>query len=221
VDQRTGETKIQRWQLAPIPGNTLSPDDALRRLDHPLPEGLDTTLRLVQTNAAIADNSKNRWLSSPLGLDGVDTLFFYKTAPLGQWVWWTVVQLNRPQQGRIQEYLYVDAVTGTTTSACLGPRSAPIACEGETEGGTAPRAGPWLMVTGQVKSAAVGKLVIVTTVDMSASLKKGTELTFEFTQPYLRRINFHSGDYVNVRYENRPDGLRVREITFTPVQYQP
>jgi len=70
------------------------------------------------------------------------------------------------------------------------------------------------MVTGQVKSASAGRLIIVTDRDISASLRKGTVMTFELNQPHLQSINFQSGEFVTINYETQSGRMLPHEISF-------
>jgi hypothetical protein len=241
---------VEKWQMAPVPGNILSPDDALRRLNRPLRgdpyhvrisaearraghRGL-LDLKLVQVGAAVADSSRNmtQWgsLADALGVRRGDVDVFARTAPLGKWIWWTVVEQDRPYPGsdprgpgtprRVREYIYIDAVSGKATSHCQGPSPSPIPCQEEAAPGIPPRADSLLGVTGEVKSASAGRLVIVTDRDMSASLRKGTEMTFELNQPHLRSFNLRSGDYVTIKYENQSGRMIAHEITLRPLGYR-
>jgi hypothetical protein len=216
VESRTDTIQeVQKWQMTPVPGNILSPDDALRRLNRPLPDdpyGAVLRLNLVQTSAALADYS---WASvRTLGTSMDVDIFFFKTSPLGKWIWWTVVKQDRPLLGRVHEYIYIDAVTGKATSACQGPRTGLIPCQAEAQPGIQPGSASLLMVTGQVKSASAGRLVIVTDRDMSVSLRRGTAMTFELNQPHLQSINFQSGDLVTIHYENQSGRMIPHEISF-------
>ncbi len=103
----------------------------LRRLNRPLPGdpyGFPLRVKLVQTGEAVADNawaSKGR-LGGSLGLGAVDADFFFKTAPVRTWLWWTVVEQPGSDAKavgipRIKEYIYIDAVSGKSTSTCLSP----------------------------------------------------------------------------------------------------
>ncbi len=216
--------------MVPVPGNILSPDDALRRLNRPLRGDPDNrgllNVKLVLVGKALSDSSRDQYQWNTLetamggGLPGDDVTFLARTAPPGKWIWWTVVKQDRLDPGcvpgaigscqRVQEYIYIDAVTGKATSYCHSP-SRPIPCQ--EEGGIKPRPDSLLGVTGQVKSASAGKLVIVTDRDMSVSLRKGTEMTFELNQPHLRSMNFQSGDYVSIRYEKQSGRMIAHEIT--------
>jgi len=71
-----------------------------------------------------------------------------------------------------------------------------------------------LNVTGQVKSASAGRLVIVTDRDISTSLRKGTVMTFELNRPYLQSISFQSGEFLTIQYENQSGRMIPHEITF-------
>ena len=215
VESRTDTVQeVQKWQMAAVPGNILSPDDALRRLNRPLP-GDPLRLNLVQTGTALADYSwaSLRTLFTSMGTVG--DLFFYKTSPVGKWIWWTVVKQDRYRIGYpVQEYIYIDAVTGKATSACMRSSAGLIPCQAEAQPGIQPRPASLLMVTGQVKSASAGRLVIVTDRDMSLSLRKGTVMTFELNQPHLQSINFQSGDLVTINYENQSGRMIPHEISF-------
>ena len=249
-DSILGMGGVEKWQLAPVPGNILSPDDALRRLNRPLRgdpyhgrisaearraghRGL-LDLKLVQVGAAVADSSRNgtQWqsLADALGVRRGDVDFFARTAPVGKWIWWTVVEQDRPYPGsnprgpgtprRVRESIYIDAVSGKATSHCQGPSPSPIPCQEEAAPGIQPREESLLGVTGEVKSASAGRLVIVTDRDMSATLRKGTEMTFELNQPHLRSFNLQSGDYVTIRYEKQSGRMIAHEITLRPLGYR-
>lgn len=205
------DSRVQEWQMTPAPGNILSPDDALRRLNRPLP-GDPLSLNLVQTGTLAAYSSAplSTWLTS-MGTLGE---FFYKTSPLGKWIWWTWVEQAPPRPYRVHEFIYIDAVTGKATSACQRFSAGLIPCQAEGQPGIQPGSASLLMVTGQVKSASAGRLVIVTDRDMSVSLRKGTVMTFELNQPHLQSINFQTGDLVTIRYETQSGRMIPYEISF-------
>ena len=151
------------------------------------------------------------------GVTGDDVTFLARTAPLGKWIWWTSIKQDRPYPGcvaglgrcqLIQEKIYIDAVTGQTTSYCHGPSLIPC----QDEAGNQPHPDSLLGITGQVKSASPGRLVIVTDRDMSVSLRKGTEMTFELNRPHFANMNFQSGDYVSIRYEQQAGRMIAHEI---------
>jgi hypothetical protein len=237
---------VEKWQTTPVPANVLSPEEALRRLNRKIPRdpyrspmgllqgnryrGL-FDLKLVQVGAAIADSSRTQvqWnvLASAMGVRG-DMGFFARTAPHNRWVWWTIVEQDRPDPAsnpkgvgkplRVMEYIYIDAITGKAESHCHGARSSPIPCQPDAQQPvrSKSRTGPLLMASGEVKSASADRLVIITDRNMSVSLRKGTELTFDLTQPHLQRLRLQSGDRVTVKYEKEGNRLVATEINLRP-----
>jgi hypothetical protein len=157
-----GLLSVEQWLMTPMPENVLPPEEALRRLKRSLPgdphrsqtgllqardyRGL-FDLKLVHAGAALADSSRNQFqwntLATSLGMkSGLMAQFFARTAPHGKWVWWTVVEQDRPYPGsdpkragtarRMLEYIYIDAITGKATSHCTGP-SGPVPCEADSQ----------------------------------------------------------------------------------------
>jgi hypothetical protein len=244
VEQRAWQPKyVEKWQMTPVPGNLLAPEEALRRLNRTLPadpyrsptgllkpgryHGL-FDFRLIQADVSLGDSSRNhfQWtvLAEAMGMkSGHVTHFFSRTAPPGRWVWWTVVEQGRPYPGadprqagtprRVQEYIYIDAVTGAVTSHCTGPRGF-VPCEMGPQPPTKP--GSVLMVSGEVKSMSAQQLVIVTDRNKSVSLREGTEMTFDLTQPHLQNLNLQKGDLVTIGYEDQSGRMTVHTINLRP-----
>jgi hypothetical protein len=73
-----------------------------------------------------------------------------------------------------------------------------------------------LGVTGTVRSFSAERLVIVTDRDMSLSLRKGTEMAFLLSQPYLQGLSLQSGDLVTIRYEEQSGKMIAHEIILRP-----
>lgn len=227
--QTLGIIEVEKWQMTPVPGNVRSPDDVLRRLNRPLRgepgRGL-IYLKLVQVGSP-ADSSRSnlqfRWVGNPLGVGAPDALFFARTAPHSKWIWWTVVEQDRPYPGcvpglgacqRVREYIYIDAITGNAASHCRGPSESPIPCEEHARPHMKPEPDSLLGVTGTVKSYSAQRLVIVTDRDMSISLRKGTEMAFVLSHPHLQSLSLQGGDSVTIRYEKQPGQMIVHEIIF-------
>jgi hypothetical protein len=83
--------------------------------------------------------------------------FLVQTVPHGAstWIWWTVMAQERAYPGsnpkgpgrprRVEEFLYIDAVTAAVTSACKGPSPSAIACladDGSSKGENSARRDP-------------------------------------------------------------------------------
>jgi hypothetical protein len=228
--------RVEEWQTTPVPGNVRSPDDVLRRLNRPIRgepgRGL-IYLKLVQAGSALANSPRRlgQWnlLADALGVRRADVLFFARTAPHGQWIWWTVVEQDRPpgsvprlgtrrrvQEYIYQEYIYVDAVTGKATSHRRGPGPNRIPCKEEARSSMKTQPDSLLGVTGTVRSFSAERLVIVTDRDMSLSLRKGTEMAFLLSQPYLQGLSLQSGDLVTIRYEEQSGKMIAHEIILRP-----
>lgn len=127
-------------KLVPVPSSVKPPDEVLRLLGRTPPgEESDSTgtfkLKLMQVG--VAPNERSRWEAS--GVLDKNADFFYGTAPAaGTWIWWTIMTQNRPYPGsnpkgagtprRVQEFLYLNAMTGELTSHCRGILSDPIPC---------------------------------------------------------------------------------------------
>jgi hypothetical protein len=144
------------WQMTPVPGKIVSPEDAIRRLNRDIPGDLYRRprpgvphdgnrqdlfeLKLVQIGAAGSSRSEFKWtgLSGAFGFRQNQAEFFVKTGPLGKWIWWTMVEQKRrgpasdPRRAgtprKVLEYIYIDAVTGKAESHCHGADSKPIPC---------------------------------------------------------------------------------------------
>jgi hypothetical protein len=244
VERRAWQPRyVETWQMMPVPTNLLAPEEALRRLNRALPadpyrsptgllqpgryRGL-FDLRLLQAADALAEGSRNhfQWnaLATAMGMkSGHVAHFFSRTAPQGRWVWWTAVEQDRPYPGadprragtprRVQEYIYIDAITGAVTSHCTGPRGF-VPCEAGAQ--LPPKPGALPMVSGAVKSASAQQLVIVTDRDRSIALKKGTEMTFDLTQPHLQHLNLQPGDLVTISYDEQSGRMIAQTINLRP-----
>jgi hypothetical protein len=99
-------------------------------------------LKLVQIGDARAAGAREQFqwagLSAAFGFRINQAEFFAQTGPLGQWMWWTMVEQDRPDPAsssrragtprRVLEYIYIDAITGEAQSYCHGADSKPIPC---------------------------------------------------------------------------------------------
>jgi hypothetical protein len=107
-------------------------------------------------------------------------------------------------------------MTGKASSHCLSQRGS-LECPTNGTAQTAkPERGSLLMTTGEVKTASPEKLVIITDRNLTASIKKGTEMTFIITQPHLQKLNLQRGDHVTIRYENQSGRMVAQTITIRP-----
>jgi hypothetical protein len=153
---------IEDWQVASPPAHLAPAGAVLRALGRELPPaavpaprsrgrrrgdgppgGPLFALRLVQAGAALSREREHaQWMSlgRSLGLGPGDVRFFAATAPAGRWIWWTAVELDRPDPGtdprragtpaRVFQYIYIDALDGAARSHCLGPVSGEVPCAG-------------------------------------------------------------------------------------------
>jgi hypothetical protein len=146
------------WQMAPVPKSIVSPEEAVRQLGRDIPGDpyrrpragvpMDRNrrdlfeLKLVQIGDAHAASAREQFqwagLSAAFGFRIHQAGFFAQTSPLGQWMWWTMVEQDRPDSAsspwragtprRVLEYIYIDAITGEAKSHCHGANSKPIPC---------------------------------------------------------------------------------------------
>ena len=146
------------WQMMPVPGKIVSPEEAIRQLNREIPGdpyrrpkpamsgSRNRTdlfeINLVKIGDARSANSRQefKWagLSMFFGFARPRDEFFAKTGPLGKWIWWTRVEQDRPDPAsnprragtprKVLEYIYIDALTGKAESHCHGADSKPIGC---------------------------------------------------------------------------------------------
>jgi hypothetical protein len=146
------------WQMTPVPGKIVSPEEAIRQLNREVPgdpyrrpkpamsgsrHRTDLfELKLVKIGDASSAKSRQefKWagLSLFFGFARPRDEFFAKTGPLGKWIWWTRVEQDRPDPAsnprragtprKVLEYIYIDALTGKAESHCHGADSKPIGC---------------------------------------------------------------------------------------------
>jgi hypothetical protein len=146
------------WQMMPVPGKIVSPEEAIRQLNREIPgdpyrrpkpatpafrNRVDLfDLRLVKIGDARSANSRQefKWAGLALffGFASPRDQFFARTGPLGKWIWWTRVELDRPDTAsnprragtprKVLEYIYIDALTGKAESHCHGADSKSIGC---------------------------------------------------------------------------------------------
>jgi hypothetical protein len=147
------------WHMVPVPQHIVSPEEAMRQLNRDLPGDpyrrpragvpMDRNRRelferkRVQSGDARAASAREqfRWtgLSAACGFRRHQAECFAKTRPLGQWIWWTMVEQDRPAPAsaprragtprRVLESVYIDAITGEAQSHCHGADAKPIRCE--------------------------------------------------------------------------------------------
>jgi hypothetical protein len=146
------------WPMTPVPGNIVSPEEAIRRLKRDIPgdpyrsprSGLpgDRTrrdlfdLKLVQSGDPRSASSRTdfKWagLSGAFGFRRQQAEFFTKTGPLGRLdvVDGRPARTRRPASdprragtpSRVFEYIYIDATTGKAESPCHRADQRPIPC---------------------------------------------------------------------------------------------
>ncbi len=150
-----GISKKDNLQPTPAPQNVRSPDEILRRLSGGGPSRGRVTLMLHLFHAG---NSPKLLLlapgryGTPRGFRSGDSKEYIDIirpiAPENAWVWWTRMERDRPQPGyvpgmpgrpaSVQEVIFFNAITGDTSSVCLGVGLTRIPCEAPPE----PRSSP-------------------------------------------------------------------------------
>ena len=142
------------WTMTPVPETIVGPVEALRRLnrritgdpyrtprdDRPGRDLFDVALVQIGDARSARSRADFRWagLSAAFGFRRQQAEFFARTGPLGRWIWWTVIEQDRPDPAsdprragtprRVLEYIYIDAITGKSESHCHGANQQPVPC---------------------------------------------------------------------------------------------